>query len=272
MNTRFLKTINRLTPILVLVLSVAFASACSALAQSEQQSHSAPTSTKEQIDTTSADFEKIQSSLLRLDTVLAAQPKSLVHTSQQSMQPGQINPSMDRSTDSMMMGKGRMVKDDGKSCMGMMCKMKMQNMSVMGMAPKQNGATQTSVTTILPGAQDIMHLYHIGEAAFFLDQSELLNLSPSQQSQLLGIQSKWQNIQDTQTNRRNDLEQRLWVLTSEGKPEYGVIKDVINQIESANSAMRLEFIVLVGEAVSVLNPIQLEALKTLALSDTGRAQ
>lgn len=152
--------------------------------------------------------------------------------------------------DKMMMGK----------CKGMMCKMGMKNMSMMGQPPKDQAPGTANTETSLPGYVNVPHLYHIGESEFFLDHTAHLDLTKNQIGQLQTIQSQWQRQQKNLISERDSHEQRLWEFTAMGQPDYKAIQETVMAIESINSKLRLTFIEQVGQAVTVLTAQQVSKL------------
>ena len=284
----------------LLILLVTLLSACSVNAQpaGEKQRSPVPESTQAVENNSTSDFSKIQRALDQMNSNLkqtasstpANPPKTTSSDRQvagESSTTLQKNSSMQSSNKmdmgngmgmnmgkSMGMGKGMkmdmsapmsmqgMQKDKmmmGK-CKGMMCKMGMKNMSMMGQPPKDQATGTTNTETSLPGYVNVPHLYHIGESEFFLDHSAHLGLTQNQIDQLKAIQSQWQSQQNTIISERDSHEQRLWEFTAMGKPDYKAIQETVMAIESINSKLRLIFIKQVGKAVTVLTAQQVSKL------------
>ena len=262
----------RLAAIVSLVLSsVLFTTACSAVTQqtSSKEKSQETQSSDTAPELAPADFAKIQSALRSLDNSLVAQSKSNTGVKQSDTSP-QLNESSTppKATSKMKMGMGKGKKKmtmNGKSCMGMMCKMMMKNSSMMGMPPEQNTPeiSKPSSTISLPGASSAPHIYHLGEQAFFLNHTTTLELTDTQYQTLLSIQSEWESSQKSLAQQRSALEALLWELTAQGLPQYDNIKDTISEIEAINSTLRLQFIASVGKAVSVLTPPQIAKINAL---------
>lgn len=276
MNNKIYQQLYRIAAILTLVLaSVLFTTACSAVPHStEPDKKNNSTETKDtQPELNVDDFAKIQTALRSLDNSLATQSKS-----NESVNPSDTSVSLNTSstplsaTNTMIMGKSKnksMVPMRGKACMGMMCKMMMKNSSMMGTPPEQN-KTQISGSPSnesLPGVSGALHLYHVGEQAFFLNHKETLELTDGQYQMLITIQTDWESTQQSLTQQRSTLEASLWELTSQGLPQYDNIKDTITEIEATNSALRLQFITSVGKAVSVLTPSQIAKINSLWMAE-----
>lgn len=276
MNVRNSQKTFRMAAFVTLVLSsVLFTTACSAVTQ-ETTSKDKPKETQS-VDTTpefdAADFAKIQSALRSLDNSLATQSKSNFGVKQSDASP-QLNtsstPPLATGNMKMGMGKGKkMMPMRGTSCMGMMCKMMMKNNSMMGTPPDQNkpDISKPSSTISLPGASSAPHVYHLGEQAFFLNYKESLELTEDQNQALVTIQSEWESTQQSLIQKRSALEASLWELTAQGLPQYDSIKETISEIEATNSTLRLQFITLVGKAVSVLTPSQMAKINTLWMAE-----
>ena len=266
--------------------------ACSVNAQpdGEKQRSPLPESTQAVENNSTSDFSKIQRSLDQMNSNLkqtaSSTPENRPKTTSNERQVAgessttlQDNSSM-QSSNKMGMDKGMgmhkgmkmdmsepmtmqgMQKDKmmkGK-CKGMMCKMGMINMSMMGQPPKDQAPGATNTETSLPGYVNVPHLYHIGESEFFLDHSAHLGLTQNQIDQLKVIQSQWQSQQNTIISERDSHEQRLWEFTAMGQPDYKVIQETVMAIESINSTLRLTFIKQVGQAVTVLTAQQVSKL------------
>ncbi len=276
----------------LLILLVTLLSACSVNAQpaGQKQRNPVPESTQAVENNPTSDFSKIQRALDQINSNLqqtasstpAHPPKTTSSDRQiagESSTTLQKNSSM-QSSKKMDMGKGMgmdkgmkmdmsapismqgMQKDKmmmGK-CKGMMCKMGMKNMSMMGQPPKDQAPGTTNTETSLPGYVNVPHLYHIGESEFFLDHSAHLGLTQNQIDQLKDIESQWQSQKNTIITERDSHEQRLWEFTAMGKPDYKVIQETVMAIESINSKLRLTFIKQIGQAVTVLTVQQVSKL------------
>ena len=151
--------------------------------------------------------------------------------------------------------KKRMMKEQRpmpmKSSMGMM--------TMMGKKPVAMLAQENDIED-LPGDSDAPHLYHLGETSFFLDHAELMDLNQQQTKQLENLKQTWFSHSKQITEEIDALEEQLWQLTAEGKPDAKKIEDKIRQITVLQANLRIDFIRKVGEAVSVLSPDQVKAL------------
>ncbi len=276
----------------LLILLVTLLSACSVNAQpaGEKQRSPVPESTQAVENNSTSDFSKIQRALDQMNSNLkqtaSSTPTNSPRTTPSDRQvagdgsTAQQTDSNMQSSNKMDMGKGMgmgkgmkmdmsapmsmqgMQKDKmmmGK-CKGMMCKMGMKNMSMMGQRPKDQAPGTTNTETSLPGYVNVPHLYHIGESEFFLDHSAHLGLTQNQIDQLKAIQSQWQSQQNTIISERDSHEQRLWEYTAMGQPDYKAIQETVMAIESINSKLRLIFIKQVGQAVTVLTAQQVSKL------------
>ncbi|MBO7922333.1 hypothetical protein J5X92_08915 [Alteromonas sp. K632G] len=224
---------------------------------------------------TSDDFADIQKALQALDNSLA--PTTQKNTSREAYSQPSSTSGEPSNTIKPAMGMGKnsmtMMSKSNQSCMGMMCKMKMKNSSMMGMPQKiPPVVTDTNTLITLPGKSDALHLYHLGEDSFFMNFKDALFLSDEQLNLLVNIQDKWQTFQVSHTEKRSRLESSLWTLTSKGLPNFSDIKSTISAIEIINSELRTQFIVLVGEAVSVLTPSQLSQIEALWHKQKGLSQ
>lgn len=264
------------TAIVVLVSStLLFTTACSAVTQEnnpegKKQSSQAGENT---LKTQAGDFAKIQTALRSLDDSLATKSKSNIDVKPSDPAASLSTPSTTSpATGAMKMGMGKgknKMQMGGNSCMGMMCKMMMKNYSMMGTPPESNkpATSQSPSGFTLPGSSGALHLYHIGEQAFFLNYKETLELTDGQYQTLLTIQTEWESTQQSITQERSTLEASLWELTAQGLPQYNNIKDTISEIEGTNSALRLQFITSVGKAVSVLTAHQIAKITSLWLAE-----
>lgn len=270
----------------LIILLVILLSACSVNAQPSGEKQGNPVSESDQAveNNSTSDFSKIQRALDQMNSNLkqTAPPdqnnsKKAMPNDQRAVEEGstvlQDGSSM-QDPKKMGMGRGMnkgmhmnmpmkgMQKDKmmmGK-CKGMMCKMGMKNMSMMGRPPKDQALGTANADTALPGYMSAAHLYHIGENEFFLDHSAHLGLTQNQTDQLKAIQSQWQSQKTAMISERDSLEQRLWEFTALGQPDYKAIQKTIMSIESINSKLRLTFIKQVGQAVSVLTAQQVSKL------------
>lgn len=166
------------------------------------------------------------------------------------------------------MGRNKMgMMTKKKNCMGRMCKMMMKNKSMMGTKPlpEKQGSLSTK-TDVLPGYQDAPHLYHLGEADFFLDYVSELELTSGQVEQLFNIKQQWGITQREKVTLREQLEKRLWKETASGMPNLNEVRDTLSEIASVNSTLRLSFIEMVGQSVDVLLPQQVELIKKINIS------
>ena len=270
---------------------VALLPACSVNARSskESQTFTAPESVAVTEDASKNDFSKIHQALKLIDSNLkqaaSSTATSSAKTSFADQQVTEIGPKviqenanilsskkmgmtvgmgMEGMNRDMKMGMSGQGMQHGRmemgKCKGMMCKMDMKNTPMMGQPPEGQSPDATDSETALPGYTSVPHLYHIGESEFFLDYSALLGLTKGQIDQLQAIQSQWQNQQDNMISQRDSLERHTWELTAMGKPDYKAIQKTVMSIESINAQLRLSFIRLVGQAVSVLTSQQVSKL------------
>ena len=167
------------------------------------------------------------------------------------------------------MGKGKMMqgmssgaqrskKAMGK-CKGMMCKKMMMNMSMMGQRPMPQ-ATSMQASESLPGYPQAPHLYHLGEAEFFLDHTQALSLSSQQSASLTAIKNEWMAQLEEINAQISTHEQALWQATAQGQPDIADIRKKVADIETLSGQLRLRFIISVGKAVNILTPEQVGLL------------
>lgn len=104
------------------------------------------------------------------------------------------------------------------------------------------------------------HIYHVGATGFFLDNSAVITLSPSQQTALHGI--KQQSISDRAATKRqiDQAEQELWILTGSDAPEPMTLETKVRYVESLKAEQRMAFIRSVGAAAGVLTNEQRTAV------------
>ena len=164
--------------------------------------------------------------------------------------------------------KGQMkMMISNKGCMGKMCRMKMKDMSMMGEPFDSKISKDVAQDEVkLPGYKNTPHLYHLGEVDFFLNYSDLLNLSNTQITSLEEIKNKWEELLEENVTARKNLETKLWELTSSGEPEFNQIKSIVSKIETTNTLIRLSFIKFVGNAVATLFPEQIKTLGDIEFS------
>tara|TARA_R110002049_G_C9177390_1_gene563012 strand:+ start:8218 stop:9132 length:915 start_codon:yes stop_codon:yes gene_type:complete len=221
-------------------------------------------------------FDKIQQTLGQMNNTLnkarSDAPSAKVPVAN-APAPKVANNAMEMTSDTPQspssMSKGKMMKSMPSNktpakrgmgmCKGMMCKKMMMGMSMMGQPPAAK-ATSLQAGDPLPGYPNAPHLYHLGEADFFLDHAQRLSLSPEQNASLTAIKNRWtgqeKNI-DAQISRQ---EQALWQATAKGQPDSVDIHKKVADIEALNSRLRLAFITSVGKAVAVLTPEQVAVL------------
>lgn len=145
------------------------------------------------------------------------------------------------------------------SCKGMMCKRKMMGMSMMGQPPAPQ-VDSVGAHDSLPGYTNAHHLYHLGEADFFLDHAQQLSLLPQQQKLLTAIKNSWLIQEESIDVQISEQEKVLWQATAVGQPNSLVIHNAVAEIETLNRQLRLAFIASVGKAVAVLTPAQVVVL------------
>ena len=219
-------------------------------------------------------FTSIQKSLQQmnknLQTLPAQQTAKLSATNDlETTGDNQVKNQNDTSNSlNQKMGRNKMgMMTKKKNCMGRMCKMMMKNKSMMGTKPlpEKQGSLSTK-TDVLPGYQDAPHLYHLGEADFFLDYVSELELTSGQVEQLFNIKQQWGITQREKVTLREQLEKRLWKETASGMPNLNEVRDTLSEIASVNSTLRLSFIEMVGQSVDVLLPQQVELIKKINIS------
>ena len=273
---RLSTSIRILVFLLVLILS-----SCSTLAQ-EQISDKRKEPSIENIQhpvsqESSEDFSEIRDALEKMNenlrqsedsrlantTTSTIKPKSDLNlTKRGSTKMGPTNMSMGEGTKGQM--KMMMSK---KGCMGKMCRMMMKDMSMMGEPLDSKISKDVAPDEVkLPGFKNTPHLYHLGEVDFFLNYSDLLNLSNTQIASLEEIKIKWTILLEENITEREQLEAKLWELTSLGEPEFNQIKSIVSKIETTNTLIRLSFIKFVGNAVTTLFPEQINILRDIEFS------
>ena len=139
-------------------------------------------------------------------------------------------------------------------------------------APMQGrqGMKNMTPAASLPGFPGASHLYHVGATGFFLDHSQHINLSISQQTALNQIKEKSALNQASSSRRLEDLEQELWLLTSAEAPDSSKIDAKVRAIETLRAEQRLAFIRAVGEAGKILNPDQQAAVLGTTPMSSGK--
>lgn len=145
---------------------------------------------------------------------------------------------------------------------GMMGKDMMSHMNQMGQMMIQMGkppgatAPMVASSSELPGFPGASHIYHIGGTGFFLDHSDMISLTPEQQTALNQTKEKALSNEATSERKIDQAEQELWFLTSSDKPDIESIESKIKEIEVLKGDQRISFIRSVGEAAKVLTPDQ----------------
>ena len=259
---------------------VSILSSCSTLAQQQisdkQREPSIENIQHSASQESSEDFSEIRGALEKMNENLRQSKESrLANTTTSTIKPKSLLNSTEMDSSKMSMGKsmGKGTKGQmkmmisNKGCMGKMCRMKMKDMSMMGepFDPKiSKDVAQDEVK--LPGYKNTPHLYHLGELEFFLNYSELLNLSNMQITSLEEIKNKWEKQLEENVTDRKHLEAKLWELTSSGEPEFNQIKSIVSEIEATNTLIRLSFIKFVGNAVATLFPEQIKTLGDIEFS------
>lgn len=112
----------------------------------------------------------------------------------------------------------------------------------------------------LPGFPGSSNIYHIGATGFFLDHSGMLHLTSAQRKDLSSISEKSSRTQEDMDEKIKEAEEKLWKLTASDRPEMKLIEATVKEIETHRARSRLSFIRDVGEAASVLTPIQRDLL------------
>ena len=263
---------------------VSILSSCSTLAQ-EQISDKRKEPSIENIqhsvsEQSSEDFSEIRDALEKMNENLRqSEGRRLANTTTSTIKPKSLlnsteMDSTEMDSTKMSMGKGtkgqmKMMMSN-KGCMGKMCRMMIKDMSMMG-EPFDSKISKdvASGEVKLPGYKNTPHLYHLGEVDFFLNYSDLLNLSNTQIASLEEIKIKWTILFEENITEREQLEAKLWELTSSGKPEFNQIKSIVSKIETTNTLIRLSFIKFVGNAVATLFPEQTNILRDIEFSNNA---
>tara|TARA_R110001583_G_scaffold186189_3_gene346828 strand:+ start:3966 stop:4895 length:930 start_codon:yes stop_codon:yes gene_type:complete len=245
-----------------------------------------------------ADFDPIQSALMQMNDnlqkgqsggtqqpMLTTTDKGTVSVSQMQQLDSNVA-AVSKNDMNMTMSKGKSKNSDSPgmkmgmsklgtmksmmpmgTCMGKMCKMMMGDQSMMGAKPTQNDHQSLDNSEVLPGYKNAPHIYHLGEIDFFLDQKEHLSLNATQIAKLKGIKNNWLDYQSENVSTREELETKLWQLTSLGKPNWIQIKQTVSEIETINSSLRLAFIKLVGNAIELLSVEQVNDLINIGMTN-----
>jgi hypothetical protein len=246
---------------LVCFLLLSLVSSYSANAE-ESSDHSSATSIS--VVDESNDFDVIQSELSKINkkTGVPFETNSVsVPTGINSKNRSQViaidnmDAMYDKQQKKGMVKKRMMMKEQRpipmKSSMGMM--------TMMGKKPVAMLAQENDIED-LPGDSDAPHLYHLGETGFFLDHAELMDLNQQQAKQLENLKQIWFLHKEQVSKNIYALEEQLWLLTADGKPDANKIEAQIRDISKLQSNLRIDFIRSVGKAVSILTADQIEAL------------
>ncbi len=159
---------------------------------------------------------------------------------------------------------GMQASPDGSSmsmgAMGGMGMGQMKRMRMMGSMGRAQTPGRSAVLSALPGFPGASHIYHIGASSHFLEYADALGLSRDQHKQLSELHERSELQQNDLERALEQLEQELWVLTSEGEPDVAAVSGKVREIATKNAEMRLEFIRSVGEAAKALTDAQRKAL------------
>lgn len=135
--------------------------------------------------------------------------------------------------------------------------MEMMNSMMGGMqgmpGPQQGVATPHSS---LPGFPGLSHLYHIGSTGFFLDHSQMIQLSAEQQAAISQVRDKALAERTNSSKRIRQAEGELWQLTSQDAPDLDKIETMVRDIEKTRAERRIRFIRRVGQAAQLLTDRQ----------------
>lgn len=201
-------------------------------------------------DDNSSDFEVIQEELSKID-------KNTKDMSEASSAPGSDN------TNTNNVISAEVMREMG----GMQQSKKMMMKTMMGRKPSAMFAQENDIEDF-PGDSNVPHLYHLGEIEFFLDYVNTISLRQQQIQQLDKIRQVWLSHNDLVTKDINELEEKLWLLTAEGKPDANKIEAQIRHISRLQSNLRIDFIRSVGKAVSILTADQIKALASSNPTDS----
>ena len=249
----------------VVIMCVAVIHPLSANDRSESNTHArfaTPTAVNENdFSGIQSDLEKLEKNLLQQSGVSTATNKSNAETIAAKA------PTTSESKGSeMTMGMGGHKKMKMAKQKGMMkpsyqsappAMGEMQMTSMMGKRPANSESTKN-----LPGFEDAMHLYHLGEHDFFLDHVESINISAEQYTHLLTIKQSWQTRHLAMKKELDALEENLWQQTASGTPDRQLISQTVRHAEKIRGDIRLGLIDAVGKAVSTLSRTQVDSLLT----------
>jgi Spy/CpxP family protein refolding chaperone len=209
-------------------------------------------------DEDSSDFEVIQTELSKINknTDVMSEASSKSSFNEADTNNALSAEVMDEMNDKQQSKKMMMKKEHHsalmKKKMGMM-------MTMMGRKPSAMIAQENDIED-LPGDSNAPHLYHLGENEFFLDHVNTISLEQQQTQQLDKIRQAWISHNEQVTKNITELEEKLWLLTAEGKPDANKIEAQIRHISKLQSNLRIDFIRSVGKAVSILTEEQIKAL------------
>ena len=217
------------------------------------------------IDKNNSDFEVIQTELLKMKnkdvTSETSSMPALAETETNNVLSTEVMEEMgNKQKSKKMMMKKEHHSAPMKKKMGMMMK------SMMGRKPSAMTAQENDLED-LPGDSNTPHLYHLGENDFFLDYVNTINIEHQQTQQLDEIKQTWLSHNEQVTRDINKLEEKLWLLTAEGKPNANKIEVQIREISKLQSNLRIDFIRSVGKAVSILTADQIKALASINSTD-----
>jgi Spy/CpxP family protein refolding chaperone len=150
--------------------------------------------------------------------------------------------------------------------MGMMDMDKMEMAKMMGMMGGMGGkgGSAMAMPSALPGFPGASHLYHIGATGFYLDHPQHIALSTEQQMMLNQIKEQAALDKASASRSVEEAEQDLWTLTASDQPDNAQIEAKVAEIEKLKGDARLRFIAAIGEAATILNDEQREALTGFA--------
>lgn len=218
-------------------------------------------------DDNSSDFEVIQAELSKINknTDVMSEASSLPGFDEADTNNVISAGVIDEMGDKQQSKKMKMKKEHHSAPMEK--KMGMMMKTMMGRKPSVMFAQENDIED-LPGDSNVPHLYHLGENEFFLDYANTISLGQQQTQQLDKIRQVWLSHNEQVTKDINELEEKLWLLTAEGKPDGNKIEAQIRQISRLQSNLRIDLILSVGKAVSILTADQIKALASSNPTDS----
>ena len=132
----------------------------------------------------------------------------------------------------------------------------MGNMGNTGNMGRMKNTGMNNADGKLPAFPGNKHLYHLGANNFFLDSTDAIGLTSSQQQQLKQISLNWQNADQQYNKKIEQSEQDLWQLTGSDVPNSQQIEQKVREIEAIKTQERIAFIRAVGEAATILTAEQ----------------